>query len=251
MDLGRRSSFTNTIPETQLVYGCIRNVEDGSQIDLFMNNINIFFELLKRASDITEAMKRNGRRAKEIFPLEKQSSTPTTLSKAQAIIVVNVWFEDVTLNPRTDREPPTPEDLRDPKYCMVYLNKNHGLTNCYMVRTMFHRQVKEGKILLNGEQNQEGVESTLFSQHDVRMIGVEGKVIMTEIVDEAEEMVTMEESLDEDTLTRGLLKSRGCRIMFNQLGLEPHIQKKTARTLIGVIQKHENYFGASTLRSQD
>ncbi|RYQ85669.1 hypothetical protein Ahy_B10g105248 [Arachis hypogaea] len=122
---------------------------------------------------------------------------------------------------------------------MVHRNKGHGLTDCYVVRTMFHRQVKEGKILLNGEQNQEGVKNTLFSQHDVGMIGVEGEVMLTEIVDEAEEMVTMEESLDEDTLTRGLLKSRGYRIMFNQLGLEPHIQKEVVRALIGVIQKHE------------
>ncbi|RYR74074.1 hypothetical protein Ahy_A02g008677 [Arachis hypogaea] len=142
------------------------------------------------------------------------------------MVVVNGWFEDGTLNPRTDREPPTSEDLRDPRYCMVHW-------------TMFHRQVKEGKILLNGEQNQEGVKSTPFPQHDVGMIGIEGEVMLTEIVDEAEEMVTMEESLDEDTLTRGLLKSRGCRIMFNQLGLEPHIQKEVARALIGVIQKHE------------
>ncbi|KAL4330640.1 hypothetical protein AHAS_Ahas13G0420300 [Arachis hypogaea] len=94
----------DTLPEPQLVYGCIRNMEDGSQIYLSMSNINTFFELLKRASDITEAMKRNGRRYKEVSPLEE--------------------------------------------------------------------------------------------------------VMLTEIVDEAEEMVTMEESLDEDTLTRGLLKSR-------------------------------------------
>ncbi|KAL4327943.1 uncharacterized protein [Arachis hypogaea] len=251
----------DTLPEPQLVYGCIRNVEDGSQIYLSMSNINTFSDLLKRASDITEAMKRNGRRYKEVSPLEvcaadgrgrrssyskgvKKSSPPPPLplSKAQAMVVVNGWFEDGTLNPRTDREPPTSEDLRDPRYCMVHRNKGHGLTDCYVVRTMFHRQVKEGKILLNGEQNQEGVKSTPFPQHDVGMIGIEGEVMLTEIVDEAEEMVTMEEPLDEDTLTRGLLKSRGCRIMFNQLGLESHIQKEVARALIGVIQKHEKGF---------
>ncbi|RYR33159.1 hypothetical protein Ahy_A10g047722 [Arachis hypogaea] len=75
------------------------------------------------------------------------------------------------------------------------------------------------------------------------MTGVEGDVMLTEIVDKAEQMVTMEESLNEDTLTRGLLKSQGCRIMFNQLGLEPHIQKEAARALIRVIQKHEKNFG--------
>ncbi|KAL4317141.1 hypothetical protein AHAS_Ahas15G0355400 [Arachis hypogaea] len=218
----------DTLPEAQLVYGCIRNVEDRSQIYLSMSNINTFFELLKRASDLTEAMKRNGRRSKEVFPLEvctadgrgrrssysrgaKRNNPPPSLPlfRAQAMIVVNGWFEDGTLNPRTDREPPTPKELRDPKYCMVHRNKSHGLTDYYVMRTIFHRQVKEGKILLDGEQNQEGVKSTPFPQHDVGMVGVEGEVMLTEIVVEAEEMVTMEKSLDEDTLTRGLLKSRG------------------------------------------
>ncbi|RYR66978.1 hypothetical protein Ahy_A03g013189 [Arachis hypogaea] len=148
----------DTLPEPQLVYGCIRNVEDGSQNYLSMSNINTFSELLKRASDITEAMKCNGRRYKEVFPLEvcaadgrgrrssyskgvKKNSPPPPLplSKAQAMVVVNGWFEDGTLNPRTDREPPTSKDLRDPRYCMVHRNKGHGLTNCYVVRTMFHR----------------------------------------------------------------------------------------------------------------
>ncbi|MED6127588.1 hypothetical protein PIB30_089439 [Stylosanthes scabra] len=54
----------DTLPESQLVYRCIRNAEDGFQIYLSMNNINTFSELLKRASDITEAMKCSGRRLK-------------------------------------------------------------------------------------------------------------------------------------------------------------------------------------------
>ncbi|RYQ83772.1 hypothetical protein Ahy_B10g102602 [Arachis hypogaea] len=137
-----------------------------------MSNINTFSELLKRASNIAKAMRHNGRRSKEFSPLEvcaadgrgrrssysrdaKRNSPPPPLplSRAQAMVVVNGWFEDGTLNPKTDREPPTPEDLRDPRYCMVHHNKSHGLTDCYVVRTMFHRQVKEGKILLTREQN--------------------------------------------------------------------------------------------------
>ncbi|XP_057756012.1 uncharacterized protein LOC130975208 [Arachis stenosperma] len=123
----------DTLLEPQLVYECIRNVEDGSQIYLSMSNINTFSELLKRVSDITEAMKRNGRRYKKVSPLKvcaadgrgrrssysrgaKRNSLPPPLplSRAQAMVVVNGWFKDGTLNPRTDREPPTPEDLRDP-----------------------------------------------------------------------------------------------------------------------------------------
>ncbi|MED6191104.1 hypothetical protein PIB30_112926, partial [Stylosanthes scabra] len=172
----------------------------------------------------------------------KSPPPPLPLSRAQAMVVVNGWFEDGTLKPKTGREPPTTEDLRDPKYCMVHRNKNHALTDCYVVRNIFHKQVKEGKILLNGE-NQEGIKDTPFPQRGVGMIGVAGEVMLTEIVNEAEEMITSEEFLDEDILVRGLLKSRGCRVMFNQLGLEPHIQKEAAKALIGVIRKHEKSLG--------
>ncbi|MED6225256.1 hypothetical protein PIB30_091973 [Stylosanthes scabra] len=129
----------DTLREPQLVYGCIRNVEDGSQIYLSMSNINTFYEFLKRASDITEAMKRSGRRSRETPCFEvcaaddrsrrrsysrssysrssnRKSPPPLLpLSRAQAMVVVNRWFEDETLKSKTDREPPTAEDLRDPK----------------------------------------------------------------------------------------------------------------------------------------
>ncbi|RYR26041.1 hypothetical protein Ahy_B02g060160 [Arachis hypogaea] len=60
----------DTLAKPQLVYGCIRNIEEESQIYLSMSNINSFSKLLKRTSNIIKAMKYNGRRSKEIFPLE-------------------------------------------------------------------------------------------------------------------------------------------------------------------------------------
>ncbi|MED6138765.1 hypothetical protein PIB30_077612 [Stylosanthes scabra] len=161
-----------------------------------------------RASDITEEMKRSGRRSRETPSLEvcaaddrskrrsysrgsyskgsNKRSPPLLfpLSRAQAMVVVNGWFEDGTLKPKTDRETPTAEDLRDLKHCMVHWNKNHALTDCYV--------------------------DTPFPQHGIGMIGVAGEVMLTEIVDEAEGMITSDEFLDKDILVRGLLKSRGC-----------------------------------------
>ncbi|RYR33158.1 hypothetical protein Ahy_A10g047721 [Arachis hypogaea] len=136
----------DTLLEPQLVYRCIRNVEDESQIYLFMSNINTFSELLKRASDITEAMKRNGRRSKKVSPLE--------------VCAVDGRGRRRSYSRNSNRNSPSPPLPLSRAQPMVV---SDGLTDCYVIRTMFHKQVKEGKILLTGEQNQKGVKSTPFS----------------------------------------------------------------------------------------
>ena len=47
-----------TLPESDLVYGCINNVEDDSRVFSSIGRISTFSELLKRAVDITDAMKK-------------------------------------------------------------------------------------------------------------------------------------------------------------------------------------------------
>ena len=58
-----------TLPEVDLVYGCIKNIEDGSQVFLSMGGITTFAELLKRAADVSESLKKQGRRYKEVEPV--------------------------------------------------------------------------------------------------------------------------------------------------------------------------------------
>ena len=46
------------LPEPDLVYGCINNVEDDLRVFLSIGKISTFSELLKRAVDITDAMQK-------------------------------------------------------------------------------------------------------------------------------------------------------------------------------------------------
>ncbi|KAJ1397782.1 hypothetical protein SESBI_31574 [Sesbania bispinosa] len=64
-----------TLPEADLVYGCIKNVEDGSHIFLSLSGITTFAELMKKAADIADAMKRQGKRlkGKVLLPEEHQN----------------------------------------------------------------------------------------------------------------------------------------------------------------------------------
>ncbi|KAJ1388919.1 hypothetical protein SESBI_38732, partial [Sesbania bispinosa] len=58
-----------TLPEAGLVYGCIKNIEDGSHIFLSLGGMTTFAKLMKKAVDITNAMKRQGKRIKEAYVL--------------------------------------------------------------------------------------------------------------------------------------------------------------------------------------
>ena len=49
-----------------LVHGCIKNMEDGSQIFLSLGAISIFFELLKRVANLSNAIRRSRKRSKDI-----------------------------------------------------------------------------------------------------------------------------------------------------------------------------------------
>ncbi|KAJ1396548.1 Retrotransposon gag domain [Sesbania bispinosa] len=54
-----------TLPEADLVYGCIKNIEDGSQIFLSLGGITTFAELMRRGVDVAEAIEKQGKRPKE------------------------------------------------------------------------------------------------------------------------------------------------------------------------------------------
>ena len=56
------------------MYGCIKNVENGSQIFLLLGNMTTFAEFLKRAVDVAEIMKKLGREPKgafEVYTIEE------------------------------------------------------------------------------------------------------------------------------------------------------------------------------------
>ncbi|KAJ1396463.1 Retrotransposon gag domain [Sesbania bispinosa] len=61
----RASQCKETLPEADLVYGCIKNIEDGYQIFLSLGEISTFAELIRKGTDVAEAMKRQSKRTKE------------------------------------------------------------------------------------------------------------------------------------------------------------------------------------------
>ncbi|KAJ1377398.1 Retrotransposon gag domain [Sesbania bispinosa] len=167
-----------TLPEADLVYGCIKNIEDGSQIFLSLGRITTFAELMRRGDDVAEAMKRQGKRSKEtdgafdVCALEDRGrkrgfrsphpskgyaqTNPEDLplmpvSRAQACQLAEEWLKDGTIQLKGNRTPLTKEQYDDPSYCVLHKTRYHTTMDCWTMRQTFRRQLKAGKILLSEE----------------------------------------------------------------------------------------------------
>ncbi|KAJ1406580.1 Aspartic peptidase domain superfamily [Sesbania bispinosa] len=165
-----------TLPEADLVYGCIKNIEDGSQIFLSLGWITTFAELMRQGADVAEAIKRQGKRAKE------------TENVAQACQLTEDWMKDGTIQTKANRPPLSKEQYEDPAYCVLHRTRNHSMMECWTIRRTFQKQLKAGKVLL---PETEGVEGELHRRplpnHGINAIvsSSQGRIHIEEVDDEA------------------------------------------------------------------
>ncbi|KAJ1400903.1 Aspartic peptidase domain superfamily [Sesbania bispinosa] len=222
MDLGR---CKETLPEADLVYGCIKNIEDGSQIFLSLGGITTFTELMRRGADIAEAMKRQGKRTKEannvfdVCALEDkgrktnfrgphsskeyaQNNTedlsPMPISRVQVCQLVEEWLKDEMIRLKGNRTPLTKEQGED-------------------IGDLHRRPLPD---------------------HGVNVITVADKEIRIEEVKE-------EDNDEEKLLSTGLAKTRGFRILFSLLGLDQKAQKEAARALTKIVKEKGGELGTA------
>ncbi|KAJ1408497.1 Ribonuclease H domain [Sesbania bispinosa] len=255
-----------TLPEADLVYGCIKNIEDGSQIFLSLGGITTFVELMRRGADVVEAMKRQGKRTKEadnafdVWALEDkgrkrnfwgphsskeyaQNNTkdlpPMPISRVQACKLIEEWLKDGTIQLKGNRTPLTKEQYDDPSYCVLHKTCYHTTMDCWTVRQTFQRQLKAGKILLPEKGGDVGdLHRRPLPDHGVNVITVADKEIRIEEIKE-------EDNDEEKLLSTGLAKTGGFRIMFSQLGLDQEAQKEAARALTRIIKEKRGELGAA------
>ncbi|KAJ1395126.1 Aspartic peptidase domain superfamily [Sesbania bispinosa] len=201
MDLGRCKEM---LPEADLVYGCIKNVEDGSQIFFSLSGITTFAELMKKATDVADAMKRQGKRTKgledmfDVCATEERDRKKTFKSNRSSV-------KASTFN----EAPPIP-------------------LGCL--------QVKLGKVLLPENERGEELHRRALPNHSVSTIGAHTNEVRIEEVEEAYD--------EERALSIGLAKTRGFRMLFGQLGMEGDAQREAAEAIIHIGRKWGGHLGA-------
>ncbi|KAJ1404543.1 Retrotransposon gag domain [Sesbania bispinosa] len=190
-----------TLPEADLVYGCIKNIEDGSQIFLNLGGITTFAELMKKAADVADTMKWQGKRAKEAESM----------------------FDICALEERERKK--AFKGSFSPRKNATY---SHTTMDCWTIRRAFHKQVKLGKVLLPGDDGGE-LHKRPLPNHAVNMIApFVSRLRIEEIQDNQSE--------EEEILTTGLAKTKGFRVLFGQLGLNQRAQKEAAKAIVQVVR---------------
>ncbi|KAJ1377405.1 Ribonuclease H superfamily [Sesbania bispinosa] len=241
--------------------------EDGSQIFLSLSGISTFAELMRRAADVTDALKRQGKRSKEaegMFDIcvaegrEKKkvfrsgrtsggTSTyntnevpPVPLARSQICQLVEEWLKDGTLRPMMDKPPLTKEQYDDQAYCILHRANSHTMMECWTIRRAFHKQVKMGRVLLPEAEQESNLHKRPLPNHSVNMITSSvGRVRIEEIAEDTD--------TEEGVLSVGLSKTRGFRVLFGQLGLEHDAQKEAAKAVIHIVKKMGRGPGRTTI----
>ena len=85
------------------------------------------------------------------------------LAQNQIIALVRMWIEDGVLRPLPVQTPPTPEETRNPKFCLFHKKIGHSTSDCYTVRKIYHEKAQRGEILLG--QQQQRAENNPFPNH--------------------------------------------------------------------------------------
>ncbi|KAJ1441597.1 Retrotransposon, unclassified-like protein [Sesbania bispinosa] len=205
--------------------------------------ITTFEELMRRGADVAEAIKRQGKQAKEadnafdVCALEEKGRKrsfwgphpsreyahnneedlpPLPISRVQACKLVEEWLKDGKIQLKRNKTPLSKEQYDDPSYCILHKTLYHTTMNCWTIRRAFHRQLKAGK----GPLPNHGVNAITVANNEIRI-----------------EEVKEESDDEEKLLSVGLAKTRGFRILFSQLGLDQEAQKEAARALTKIIKE--------------
>ncbi|KAJ1423041.1 Ribonuclease H domain [Sesbania bispinosa] len=247
-----------TLPEADLVYGCIKNIEDGSQIFLNLGGITTFAKLMRRGADIAEEIKRQGKWAKEadnafdVCALEEKGRKrnfrgphpsreyahkneedlpPLPVSRIQVCQLVEECIKDGTIQLKGNKTPFSNEQYDDPSYCILHKTCYHTTMDCWTIRRAFPRQLKAGKVLLPEGGGEAGdLYRCPLLDHGVNAITAANNEIRIEEVKE-------ENNDEEELLSTGFAKTRGFRILFSQLGLDQEAQKEATRALTKIIKE--------------
>ncbi|KAJ1431731.1 Retrotransposon, unclassified-like protein [Sesbania bispinosa] len=215
-----------TLPEVDLVYGCIKNIEDGSKIFLSLGGRTTFAELMRKGADVAEAIKRQGKRTKDA----DNAYNVCTLEEREK----NKSFRS-SQPPR--RLPLSKEKYDYPSYYMLHRTHGHTTLECWMIRHAFHKQVRAGKVLLpEKEKEVNDLHRRPLSDHGVNVIALSNNRIHIEEINE-------ENDAKERELAAGLSKTRGFRIFFRKLGLHREAQQEAAKALVGIIKNHGGELG--------
>ncbi|KAJ1410973.1 Retrotransposon gag domain [Sesbania bispinosa] len=189
---------------------------------LNLSGITTFAELMKKAVDIANAMKRQGKRTKGSEDM------------------FDVYAAEERERKRPFKSNRTPEKMtpRNANETSPIPTNSHATQDCWTIRRAFHKQVKLGKVLLLEEHQNEDLHRRPLPNHSINTIVPSSGGVRIEEVEE-------EPCSEEKILAVGLAKIRGFRVLFGQLGMGHDAQREVAEAIFNMVRKWGGHLGAA------
>ena len=149
-----------------------------------------------------------GERRRKIEGREYDTPLPILCTLKELDVMLDKWIANEIFKPYQVSREPTEEERRDPRFCRLHNYVQHPTAECWALRRLVHRKIKEGTL----ELTQQEVQRNPFPNH--RGKGVAAVVICVDPGEDEEENL----ALPAAAITT-LQQSAKFKNLFDQLGL--------------------------------
>ena len=136
-------------------------------------------------------------------------------------MLLDKWIADGIFKPNQVSREPTEEERRDPRFCRLHNYVQHPTAECWVLRWLVHRRIKEGIL----ELTQQEVQRNPLPNHKGK--GIAAVVICADPGEDDEENLALPA-----TAITTLQQSAKFKNLFDQLGLTVKERKIVTEALV-------------------
>ena len=98
---------------------------------------------------------------------EYDTSPPIPCTPKELDVLLDKWIVDEVFKPNQVSREPTEEELRDPRFCHLHNYVQHPTAECWVLRRLVYRRIKEGTL----ELSQQEVQKNPLPNHKGKGVG--------------------------------------------------------------------------------
>ena len=154
--------------ERTLVEMCMTNMIREFRAVLENLEISQFAQLLQKARKMAQSVKPNsdkrnapqamavstGNQRRRTEGREYDTPPPLPCTPKELEMLLDKWIADGIFKPNQVSREPTEEQRRDPRFCRLHNYVQHPTAECWALRWLVHRRIKEGILKLTQQEVQ-------------------------------------------------------------------------------------------------
>ena len=147
---------------------CMTNMIREFKVVLENLEISQFAQLLQKARKTSQSVKPNsdkrnapqamavstGERRRKTEGREYDMPSPLPCTPKELDVLLDKWIVDGIFKPNQVSREPTEEERRDPCFCRLHNYVQHPTAECWALRKLVHRRIKEGTLELTQQEVQ-------------------------------------------------------------------------------------------------